>query len=333
MSWDILRERTIIYHEQYDTLELKVKERTLVLAQAKQEAEQASRRKSLHLTTISHEIRTSLNGSLGAIELLQNTPLTPAQLRLADTARLCSFSLLGIINNLLDFSRIDSGQMRLALEETALLPLLDQAMLAIQSSAMMKSLTLCTHVGENVPLKLQLDALSLRQILINLLGNAVKFTQSGTITLRVERKKDKLCFIVQDTGCGIDAENQRKIFEPFFQTSSHGQGTGLGLAIVCNLAKLMQGTLQLQSTPKVGTCFSLQLPMKETLSAPIFSGSLAAPSTLHPQLTAWGITCLPDDGNEDFSHAELAYLTGPLYTHVKQLLFEYSLPTPSKLPL
>jgi len=320
-------------HEQYDTLELKVKERTLELAQAKQEAEQASRRKSLHLTTISHEIRTPLNGSLGAIELLQNTPLTPAQLRLADTARLCSFSLLGIINDLLDFSRIESGQMTLALEETALLPLLDQAMLAIQSSAMTKSLTLCTHVGENVPLKLQLDALRLRQILINLLGNAVKFTQSGAITLRVERKKNKLYFIVQDTGCGIDTENRRKIFEPFFQTSSHGQGTGLGLAIACNLAKLMQGTLQLQSTPKVGTCFSLQLPLNETLSAPIFSGSLAAPSTLHPQLKAWGITCLPDDGNEDFADAELSYLPGRLYTHVKQRLFEYSLPTPSKLPL
>ncbi|MEA9445679.1 two component system sensor kinase [Candidatus Fukatsuia symbiotica] len=320
-------------NEQYDTLELKVKERTLELAEAKQEAEQASSRKSLHLTTISHEIRTPLNGSLGAIELLQNTPLSPAQSRLADTARLCSLSLLGIINDLLDFSRIESGQMMLALEETALLPLLDHVMLAIQSSATTKSLTLYTQVGQDVPLKLQLDALRLRQILINLLGNAVKFTESGNISLHVKRKNDKLCFIVEDTGCGIDAANQQKIFEPFFQSGTHGQGTGLGLAIASNLAKLMQGTLQLQSTPDLGTRVSLLLPLNETRASLVFSGSLAAPALLHPQLTAWGITCLLDDDNEHLSDAELAYLPGRLYARVKRLLFEYQPQTPAALPI
>ncbi len=201
-------------NEQYDTLEMKVKERTLALAEAKRAAEQANRRKSDHLTTISHEIRTPLNGALGAVELLQNTPLDAGQMRLAETAHQCSLSLLAIINNLLDFSRIESGQMTLSLEKTALLPLLDQAMLTIHSQALSKSLALSTFISANIPLELELDTLRLRQILVNLLGNAVKFTPQGRIQLRVRRQNQTLCFTVEDTGCGIDVQHQQTIFQP-----------------------------------------------------------------------------------------------------------------------
>ncbi|HCM2052339.1 TPA: HAMP domain-containing protein, partial [Salmonella enterica subsp. salamae serovar 56:z10:e,n,x] len=161
---------------QYDNLENKVAERTQALNEEKKRAEQANKRKSIHLTVISHELRTPMNGVLGAIELLQTTPLNIKQQGLTDTARHCTLSLLAIINNLLDFSRIESGHFTLHMEETALLPLLDQTMQTIQGPAQSKKLSLRTFVGQHVPLYFHTDSIRLRQILVNLLGNAVKFT-------------------------------------------------------------------------------------------------------------------------------------------------------------
>ncbi|MEQ9723101.1 two component system sensor kinase [Yersinia alsatica] len=321
-------------NEQYDTLEMKVKERTLALAKSKQAAEQANHRKSEHLTTISHEIRTPLNGALGAIELLQNTPLTSAQNRLAETARQCSHSLLAIINNLLDFSRIESGQLELAQEKAALLPLLDQAMLAIHSQVLSKPITLTTYVSPDVPLKLILDGQRLKQILINLLGNAVKFTQQGHIRLNVEREDSQLCFTVEDTGCGIDLEYQRKIFRPFVQTCDHGQGTGLGLTIADNLARMMGGHITLHSQPNCGSRFVLILPFSGIEAAVPFQGECYAPLPLHLQLSAWGITCLPESdqplGMQQglLADNELSYLPGRLYTKVKKYLDLKNQPVP-----
>ncbi|OML11638.1 two component system sensor kinase [Yersinia pestis] len=310
-------------NEQYDTLEMKVKERTLALAEAKRAAEQANRRKSDHLTTISHEIRTPLNGALGAVELLQNTPLDAGQMRLAETAHQCSLSLLAIINNLLDFSRIESGQMTLSLEKTALLPLLDQAMLTIHSQALSKSLALSTFISANIPLELELDTLRLRQILVNLLGNAVKFTPQGRIQLRVRRQNQTLCFTVEDTGCGIDVQHQQTIFQPFMQTSDHEQGTGLGLAIADNLAKMMGGHLTVFSEPGQGSCFSLCLPFNAIPPPMPFHGELFAPQRLHAQLSAWGMTCQPELANQPSRHFvdnALCYLPGRLYAKLKQYL-------------
>ncbi|WP_145525949.1 two component system sensor kinase [Yersinia rohdei] len=319
-------------NEQYDTLEMKVKERTLALAKSKQAAEQANHRKSEHLTTISHEIRTPLNGALGAIELLQNTPLTSAQQRLAETARQCSYSLLAIINNLLDFSRIESGQLALAQERTALLPLLDQAMLTIHSQVSNKPISLSTYVSAEVPLELELDSQRLKQILINLLGNAVKFTQQGNISLNVEHKDQQLCFMVEDTGCGIDLQHQQTIFHPFIQTSDHGQGTGLGLTIADNLARMMGGNITLHSQPNKGSRFTLILPLCGTVPAKLFKGEFAAPQSLHIQLSTWGINCLPSNNKSlnlppaFLSDKELCYLPGRLYTKVKNYLADKSPP-------
>lgn len=313
-------------NEQYDTLEMKVKERTLALAKSKQVAEQANRRKSEHLTTISHEIRTPLNGALGAVELLQNTTLSPEQMRLAETARQCSFSLLAIINNLLDFSRIESGQMTLSQEKIALLPLLDQAMLTIHSLVLNKPIILSTHVSSDVPLELELDSQRLKQILINLLGNAVKFTQQGCISLNVSRKRQKLCFTVEDTGCGINQQDQQKIFQPFVQNSGHAQGTGLGLTIADNLARMMGGHLVLTSQPGCGSRFSLILPFSEIAPGRQFHGELCAPKSLHEQLSVWGITChaIGDESSHRLSafssDKELSYLPGRLYAKVKRHL-------------
>lgn len=313
-------------NEQYDTLEMKVKERTLALAKSKQVAEQANRRKSVHLTTISHEIRTPLNGTIGAIELLQNTPLTSEQYRLAETARQCSHSLLTIVNNLLDFSRIESGQMALSQEKSALLPLLDQAMLTIHSQALSKAITLSTYVSSDVPLALELDKQRLQQILVNLLGNAVKFTQCGHIKLTVVRKGQQLCFTVEDTGCGIDLQLQQEIFHPFIQTHEHGQGTGLGLTIADNLARMMGGNITLFSLPDHGSRFSLNLPFSGNTAVQLFKGEIYAPQPLHHQLSAWGITCQSVSSGsvhkqqETFSDKELCYLPGRLYSKVKKHL-------------
>ncbi|CFR00446.1 Multi-sensor hybrid histidine kinase [Yersinia frederiksenii] len=332
-------------NEQYDTLEIKVKERTLALAKSKQAAEQANHRKSEHLTTISHEIRTPLNGALGAIELLQNTPLTSAQNRLAETARQCSHSLLAIINNLLDFSRIESGQLELTQERTAILPLLDQAMLTIHSQVLSKAITLSTYVSAEVPLQLVLDGQRLKQILINLLGNAVKFTQQGHIRLNVEREDSQLCFTVEDTGCGIDLQHQQQIFRPFAQTSDYGQGTGLGLTIADNLARMMGGQITLYSQPNCGSRFVLILPFSGIAGATPFQGECYAPLPLHAQLSAWGVTCLTES-NQSLSMQqtlltdnELCYLPGRLYTKVKKYLdiqnqlIPYQQETKQNLPL
>ncbi|ECC1602443.1 two component system sensor kinase [Salmonella enterica subsp. diarizonae] len=305
---------------QYDNLESKIVERTQALNKAKKQAEQASKRKSIHLTVISHELRTPMNGVLGAIELLQTTPLNIKQQGLADTARYCTLSLLTIINNLLDFSRIESGHFTLHMEETALLPLLDQTMQTIQGPAQSKKLSLRTFVGQHVPLYFHTDGIRLRQILVNLLGNAVKFTETGGIRLTVKRHAEQLIFLVSDSGKGIKMQQQSQIFTVFYQADTNSQGTGIGLTIASSLAKLMGGKLKLKSIPGVGTCVSLVLSLQKYQPPQPIKGTLPAPISLHRQLACWGIRGeLPHQQNALFN-AELLYFPGKLYNLAQQLI-------------
>jgi len=305
---------------QYDNMENTVAERTNELNKAKQNAELASKRKSTQLTTISHELRTPLCGVLGAVELLQNTPLNTTQEGLAQTARQCTLSLLTIINDLLDFSRIESGHFSLHIEDTALLPLLDQAMQTIQGPAHHKHLTLRTFVDSNVPLRLETDGIRLRQILVNLLGNAQKFTDKGTISLTVRCRDDKLVFTVKDSGKGIEAQYQKEIFTPFFQAQSNCQGTGLGLTISSNLARIMGGTLELNSTVGRGTSVSFILPLNHYEIPVLLTGKIQAPAALHRQLNAWGLECEPTDDKKVLSDRELCFLPDKLRRLVEQLV-------------
>lgn len=299
-------------HEQYDNLENTVAERTRELTIAKQQAEQANKRKSSHLTTISHELRTPLSGVLGALELLQLTPMSEKQSQLSNTASQCTLSLLSIINNLLDFSRIESGQLSLHVEDTAILPLLDQAMHTIQGPGQSKGLTLKTFVGHRVPLIFEVDGTRLRQILVNLLGNALKFTDKGAICLSVKRRDDFLIFAVSDSGRGIALADQKAVFEPFFQSQGHSQGTGLGLTIASTLSRMMGGWLELRSTPGFGTCLSLLLPLGKYQPPEPLTGEIAAPQALHRQLCAWGLTCEIAKQENAFSADELCILPGKL---------------------
>lgn len=305
-------------HSQYDDLELKVAQRTQALTDAKREAEQANQRKSRHLTMISHELRTPLNGALGALELLQSMPLDDQQARLTDTARQCTLSLLDIISNLLDFSRIESGQISLHIEETALLPLLDQAMQTIQGPSQAKGLRLRTFVGKNVPLLLDIDGVHLRQILVNLLGNALKFTATGGIYLNIKRQGEQLVFVVKDSGQGIALADQATVFTPFFKGKRHIQGTGLGLTIAANLARMMNGKLEISSVPELGTRVAFQLPLQRYRDLKPLNVEVAAPRVLRRQLACWGVVCQFDPADGPFSAAELRFLPGKLYQAVLQ---------------
>lgn len=297
---------------QYENMENKIIERTRELIIAKQHAEQASKRKSSHLTTISHELRTPLNGALGALELLKMTGMKDNQSRLTDTASQCITSLLSIINNLLDFSRIESGQLSLHVEETEILPLLDQSIQTIQGQALSKGLTLKTFVGHKVPLYFDVDGTRLRQILVNLLGNALKFTEKGGIYLTVKRHNNNLIFAISDSGQGVSRIEKKSIFKPFFQGQGHIQGTGLGLTISSNLAKMMGGRLELRSSSKLGTCMSFIFPLGRYCEPMPLSGKIAAPLALHRLLSAWGISCEIAQQENAFYADELCFLPGKL---------------------
>jgi signal transduction histidine kinase/CheY-like chemotaxis protein len=229
-------------------------------------AEAASQAKSRFVAQMSHELRTPLNGVLGAIELLLQSKLSQSQRRLGDILHLSAQSLMDLVNDVLDFSRIEAG--RLELETVPLLPrrLTEEVAALMTPQAEGKGLALSCRVHPDVPESLCGDPTRLRQILINLVGNAIKFTEEGVVRLRLEPGEEAdgrqtLHFEVSDSGVGIAPDVGARIFDAFAQaegstTRLHG-GTGLGLAISRELARLMGGDLEYESEPDVGTTFRL----------------------------------------------------------------------------
>lgn len=306
------------YHQ---TLEDKVRERTVELSVAKRVAENANDRKSEHLTSVSHEIRTPLNGIVGALSLLERGVLSgPQQQELIATALQSSGFLLSIINNLLDFSRIEAGQLELSCEQTDLLPLLDQAMLTVNLRAQEKQLQLQVLVMADVPSHLHLDGLRLQQIVVNLLANAVKFTDAGGVYLGVGQEDGWLIITVRDTGRGISAAHQQEIFKPFSQVRVHDSGSGLGLAIALQLARLMGGDIGLDSQVGHGSLFTVRLPLREP-GPPVspLPAQLTACVALHPQLSLWGLSVQAGECSA-LEMPELVYLPGRLRQKVEPLL-------------
>ncbi|WP_167784648.1 ATP-binding protein [Ramlibacter rhizophilus] len=258
------------------------------LKAAAEAAESASRAKAEFLATMSHEIRTPLNGVIGLSRVLEQSALPEREAGYVRLINSCANSLLGMVNDVLDFSKIEAGQMVLEPSECDLHALVRETGDVFADRARSKGIDFAVELAPEVPRWVTLDANRLRQILMNLLGNAMKFTAAGSCSLRVGTgmlaRQRSLQFAVTDTGIGIPPEDQAKLFKRFSQVDASStrrfQGSGLGLAISRDLAQLMGGDIRLSSATGAGSTFTLEIPLVEAAAAaPQAADTAAAAST------------------------------------------------------
>ena len=236
------------------------------LSTARVDAEAANRAKSAFLANMSHEIRTPFHGMLGMMSLLQDSGLSPKQAMYLDTARESAHHLLMILNDILDISQLESGKLQVAPQTVDLMQLLNQVDALMRAQALDKGLALRIDVATDVPRWVRADPTRVRQILFNLLSNALKFTSQGEVTLAVNTgSAGRLEFNVTDSGIGMDDVTQARLFQRFMQgderPSRRASGTGLGLQISRDLARLMGGDITATSRPGHGSSFVVSLPL------------------------------------------------------------------------
>ena len=255
----------------------KIRTRTKELKIARDKALKASEAKGNFLATMSHEIRTPMNGIIGMAQILLETELSSKQKTQLSVLLSSSESLLQIINDILDLSKLEYGNLLIQKVQFNIYELIDDILSSLSITSSQKNLEIINIIDSNVPFELVGDPSRLRQILINLVGNAIKFTDSGHIQINlevIEKQHDSntdemyIQFEVTDTGKGISNEDQDKLFKPFSQITGTKydkeiqKGTGLGLSICKKLSKIMNGTIELRSENKVGTTFTLCIPFK-----------------------------------------------------------------------
>lgn len=254
-------------------IDITEKKRNESAIKEKELAQSANKAKSQFLANMSHEIKTPLNGIIGFSDLLIKTNLNTEQRNHMTTVHNSATTLLGIINNILDFSKIEAGKLELELQPVNVKQILESIHQVVRFDLERKNLNFAFSVDNDIPTELLLDSLRVKQILLNLIINAIKFTLEGQITIHLSFKKQndskqqKIRFSVIDSGIGILPENQKKIFEPFLQednstTRKYG-GTGLGLTITNELLKLMKSKLKVKSTPMEGSTFYFDLEVNE----------------------------------------------------------------------